>query len=163
MTRVIGIDIGGTAIKLGLFASDGSCDRSLTLPTPQPATPTAVLEAMVEAIAPLVSASGNIKAIGVGLPGPTDATGRVSTVAINLSNWQNVPLADWLEEKTGLPAILANDANCAALGESWQGAGRCVDNLIKLTSNIGVGGAAISTAGCLQALMGRGGIGASLL
>lgn len=143
MTRVIGIDLGGTAIKLGLFASDGSCDRSLTLPTPQPATPTAVLEAMVEAIADLVSASANIKAIGVGLPGPTDATGRVSKVAINLSNWQNVPLADWLEEKTGLPAILANDANCAALGESWQGAGRGVNNLIMLTLGTGVGGAVI--------------------
>lgn len=143
MTGVIGIDLGGTAIKLGLFASDGSCDRSLTLPTPQPATPTAVMDAMVEAIATLKSSSTNIEAIGVGLPGPTDAAGRISKVAINLTDWQNVPLAHWLEDKTGLPAVLANDANCAALGETWLGAGRGVNNSIMLTLGTGVGGAII--------------------
>ncbi len=144
MTRVIGIDLGGTAIKLGLFASDGSCDRTLTVPTPQPATPKAVLDAMVEAIATLnFQHDLELKAIGVGLPGPTDAAGRVSKVAINLTDWQNVPLADWLEEKTGLPAVLANDANCAALGETWLGAGRGVQNSIMLTLGTGVGGAVI--------------------
>ncbi|MDY6805796.1 MAG: ROK family protein [Cyanobacteriota bacterium] len=143
MTGVIGIDLGGTAIKLGLFASDGSCDRSLTVPTPQPATPTAVMDGMVEAIATIKSSSTNIEAIGVGLPGPTDAAGRVSKVAINLTDWQNVPLADWLEDKTGLPAVLANDANCAALGETWLGAGRGINNSIMLTLGTGVGGAII--------------------
>lgn len=143
MTEVIGIDLGGTAIKLGLFASDGSCDRSLTVPTPQPATPTAVMDEMLEAIATLKSSSTNIKAIGVGLPGPTDAAGRISKVAINLTDWQNVPLADWLEDKTGLPAVLANDANCAALGETWLGAGRGIKNSIMLTLGTGVGGAII--------------------
>lgn len=64
-------------------------------------------------------------------------------MAINLSGWDNVPLADWLEAKTGKPTILANDANCAGLGEAWLGAGRKFQNLILLTLGTGVGGAII--------------------
>jgi len=55
----------------------------------------------------------------------------------------NVPLADWLEAKTGLPTVLANDANCAGLAEAWLGAGRQFRNLILLTLGTGVGGAII--------------------
>ncbi len=82
-------------------------------------------------------------AIGVGTPGPADAAGRIARVAINLAGWHDIPLADWLEAKTGLPTILANDANCAGLGEAWLGAGRWFRNLILLTLGTGVGGAII--------------------
>jgi glucokinase len=143
MTQVIGIDLGGTAIKLGRFSADGICHQSLTVPTPQPATPEAVLAAMVDAISEFNPVENAIKAIGIGTPGPADATGRIARVAINLKNWQNVPLADWLEYKTGLPTILANDANCAGLGEAWLGAGCHFNNLILLTLGTGVGGAII--------------------
>ncbi|HEY9812513.1 MAG TPA: ROK family protein [Candidatus Sericytochromatia bacterium] len=140
-SEVIGIDLGGTAIKLGRFLEDGTCLQSLSVPTPQPATPTAVVDAMVDAIASLGTESAI--AIGVGTPGPVDATGRIAQVAINLAGWHDVPLADWLEEKTKLPTILANDANCAGLGEAWLGAGRKFRNLILLTLGTGVGGAII--------------------
>ncbi|MEL4893925.1 ROK family protein [Crocosphaera sp. Alani8] len=139
---VIGLDLGGTAIKLGQFLVDGTCINSLTVPTPQPATPPAVLEAMVEAIAHLAPDAGCL-ALGVGTPGPADKNGRIAKVAINLAGWQNVPLADWLEEKTGLPTTIANDANCAGLGEAWLGAGQDYQNLIVLTLGTGVGGAII--------------------
>ena len=142
MTQVIGIDLGGTAIKLGRFTADGTCLQSLTVPTPQPATPTAVFLVIVDAIAQIDPQQQTI-AIGVGTPGPVDATGRIAQVAINLAGWQDVPLADWLETKTGLPTILANDANCAGLGEAWLGAGRHWQNLILLTLGTGVGGAII--------------------
>ena len=99
--QVIGLDLGGTAIKLGRFSQDGSCLQSLSVPTPQPATPEAVLAAMVEAIAQVDPAEQS-RAIGVGTPGPTDADGRIAKVAINLANWRDIPLADWLEVKTGL-------------------------------------------------------------
>ena len=151
MTQVIGIDLGGTAIKLGRFSEDGTCHQSLTVPTPQPATPEAVLATMTDAILQLQTppflkggqGGDQIRAIGIGTPGPVDAIGRIARVAINLKNWHNVPLADWLEAKTGLPTILANDANCAGLGEAWLGAGKNFKNLILLTLGTGVGGAVI--------------------
>ena len=94
-SQVIGIDLGGTAIKLGRFTTDGNCLQSLSVPTPQPATPTDVVEAIVNAI-PLIDPQGYSKAIGIGTPGPVDATGRIAVVAINLANWHDVPLADLL-------------------------------------------------------------------
>jgi glucokinase len=141
-SQVIGIDLGGTAIKLGRFATDGTCLQSLTVATPQPATPEAVMAEIVDAIAQIDNQNHTI-AIGVGTPGPADAAGRIAKVAINLSGWHDVPLADALEAKTGKPTIIANDANCAGLGEAWLGAGRRFQNLILLTLGTGVGGAII--------------------
>lgn len=141
-SQVLGIDLGGTAIKLGRFDRQGTCLQSLTVPTPQPATPQAVLAAMVDAIHQ-VDPLGESGAIGVGTPGPADATGRVARVAINLTDWRDVPLADWLEAKTSKPTVLANDANCAGLGEAWLGAGRPFRDMILLTLGTGVGGAVV--------------------
>ena len=140
MKQVIGIDIGGTTINLGRFAFDGSCSEFLSIATPQPATP----ESVVKAIAPVLkqlSQEYNCQAIGIGMPGPTDKTNRIAKIGINLPDWENIPLAQWLENVTGLPTTLANDANCAAIGEAWLGAGRNIDNFILLTLGTGVGGA----------------------
>lgn len=142
MSEVIGIDLGGTAIKLGRFGEDGTCYQTLTMPTPQPATPQAVMAALADAIEQIDPDKKSL-AIGVGVPGPVDVTGRISEVAINLSNWHNVPLAEWLENKIDRPTILANDANCAGLGEAWLGAGQQFRDLILLTLGTGVGGAII--------------------
>ena len=139
---VIGLDLGGTAIKLGQFLEDGTCINSLTVATPQPSTPEAVAKTMIQAIAQLTPQQ-NCIALGIGTPGPTDKTGRIAKVAINLAGWQDVPLADWLEKATGLPTTIANDANCAGLGEAWLGAGKDYQNLIMLTLGTGVGGAII--------------------
>ncbi|MEB3145163.1 MAG: ROK family protein, partial [Cylindrospermopsis raciborskii 1523720] len=122
MELVIGIDLGGTSIKLGVFDPNGNCLRTIILQTPKPATPQAVLSTMLEGINSLIEQNGTILALGVGTPGPVDAAGRVAKVAINLEGWDNVPLAEWLETRTGIPTILANDANCAGLGEAWLGA-----------------------------------------
>ncbi|MDK3160105.1 ROK family protein [Kamptonema cortianum] len=138
----IGIDIGGSAVKLGRFDEQGNCQQSLKVETPQPATPEAVTAVVVDAIAQ-IDPQGDCSAIGVGVPGPVDPTGKISQIAINLKNWRDVPLGQWLEEKIGKPTILANDANCAGLGEFWIGAGRSFQNLILLTLGTGVGGAII--------------------
>ncbi len=141
--QVIGIDIGGSSIKLGRYDVAGHCYQSLNVPTPQPATPEAVLDILLQSIPQIASNVKNIQGIGIGVPGPVDVTGRIAQIAINLAHWRNVPLADELEEKVGLPVILGNDANCAGLGEVWLGAGRGLQNVIVLTLGTGVGGAII--------------------
>ena len=139
--EVIGIDIGGTTISIGCFVADGSCTDSVTVATPKPAIP----ETVVNAIAPVVKklhSYHNLLGIGVGMPGPTDENNRIAKIAINLPGWDhNVPLADWLETETNLITIVENDANCAAIGEFWLGAGRNFQNFILLTLGTGVGGA----------------------
>lgn len=140
MKQVIGIDIGGTTINLGRFLADGTRTEYLSIATPQPATP----EAVVNAIAPILkqlSQEYNCQAIGIGMPGPTDNTNRIARVGINLPHWENVPLAQWIENLTDLPTTLANDANCAAIGEAWLGTGKDIANFILLTLGTGVGGA----------------------
>jgi glucokinase len=140
--EVMGIDLGGSAIKLGRFGPDGHCRAELTLATPQPATPEAVVAAIVAGINQ-IDPDRQTRAIGLGTPGPADAAGRVARVGINLQGWQEVPIADLLEGQTGRPTIVANDANCAGLGEAWLGAGRAFQDMVLLTLGTGVGGAII--------------------
>ena len=139
--EVVGIDIGGTTINIGCFQKDGTCTESVTVATPKPAIP----EAVVNAIAPVVRKlqnHHNLLGIGVGMPGPTDDNNRIAKIAINLPGWDhNVPLADWLEAETNLVTTVENDANCAAVGEFWLGVGRNFNNFILLTLGTGVGGA----------------------
>jgi glucokinase len=143
MEEVIGVDLGGTSIKIGRFAPDGRCIKHFSVPTPQPSTPEAVMDAMVKGISQLVSSFDKLQGIGVGTPGPVDAAGRVARLAINLEGWTDIPIAGWLQARTGLPTVLGNDANCAGLGEAWLGAGRAYKNMILLTLGTGVGGAII--------------------
>jgi glucokinase len=140
VVHVIGIDLGGTAIKAGCFTPQGECLQWLNVATPQPATPDRVLTALCDLITQL-DPHHQAAAIGVGIPGPTDHAGRIAKISINLDGWDHVPLADWIEGQTQRPTILANDANCAGLGEAWLGAGRGFMNFILLTLGTGVGGA----------------------
>lgn len=137
--RVVGVDLGGTAIKLGLFLQDGTCLKSISVPTPQPANPKPVVEAIAFGVKQL-NYDFTCSAIGLGVPGPTDKTRRIAKKSINLPGWDDVPVADWLEAQTGLTTVLENDANCAAIGEAWLGAGRQFKNFILLTLGTGVGG-----------------------
>lgn len=153
--QVLGIDLGGTAIKLGRFLEDGTCLQSLSLPTPQPALPIAVFKALIQGIHLLKTE--HCIAIGIGTPGPSDKTGRIAKLAINLPEWVNIPLADWVEKETCLPTTLSNDANCAGLGEAWLGAGRRFQNFILLTLGTGVGGAVFLNGELFTGLQGAGG------
>jgi glucokinase len=139
INQVIGIDLGGTAIKLGRFLKDGTCLETISLATPQPANPEAVVKAIAQGVQQLnLNRTG--KAIGLGMPGPTDKARRIARKSINLPGWDDVPVADWLEAQTGLPTVLENDANCAAIGEAWLGAGKAFTDFILLTLGTGVGG-----------------------
>ena len=139
MENVIGVDVGGSAIKMGVFVRDGTCLEAISLDTPQPANPKPVVNAIALGIKQLQQ-DFNCQAIGLGMPGPTDNSRRVARKSINLPGWDDVPVADWLEAQTGLPTVLENDANCAAIGEAWLGAGRKFKDFILLTLGTGVGG-----------------------
>lgn len=140
--QLIGVDVGGTALKLGRFRQDGTLLEALTVPTPQPAMPGAVTVAIVAAIEQL-DPQHLAPLVGIGHPGPSDRTGRVARLAINLPGWRDVPLADWLEPLLRRRVTCANDANCALLGERWQGAARTAANVVLLTLGTGVGGAVL--------------------
>jgi glucokinase len=137
--ELIGIDIGGTAIKLGRFDRQGNLLAEANVPTPQPQVPGAVTQAVVEAVAEL-DPRRRADRVGIGLPGPADRQGRIARLAINLPLWRRIPLADWLEPQLERPVVLANDANCALLGEAWRGAAVGMPDVILLTLGTGVGG-----------------------
>ncbi|MFM7266000.1 MAG: ROK family protein [Cyanobium sp.] len=140
--QLIGVDLGGTAIKLARFRQDGELLAEGQCPTPQPALPGAVTMAIVEAIDAL-DPQRLADRVGIGHPGPSDRAARVARIAINLPGWREVPLADWLESQIGRPVTLANDANCALLGERWRGAAQEASDALLLTLGTGVGGAVL--------------------
>ena len=136
---VLGVDLGGTAIKLGLFSLEGELLAEHQRPTPQPATPGAVCVEIVDAIGSL-DPDGLASVVGIGLPGPMDAEARVARVCINLPGWEEVPLAAWLEPRLQRRVTLANDGNCALVGEAWKGAAQGCRDVVLLTLGTGVGG-----------------------
>ena len=137
--QVIGVDLGGTAIKLARIRADGTVLVEAQVPTPQPAMPGVVTMALCEAIEQ-IDPEHAAEAVGIGLPGPMDVTARVARVCNNLPGWEDVPLADWLESRLNRRVTLANDGNCAVVGEAWLGAARGVDDVVLLTLGTGVGG-----------------------
>ena len=139
MSQLIGIDLGGTAIKLGRFDRQGALLAELQVPTPQPAMPGAVAVALADAVQQL-DPDRLAPLVGIGLPGPMDAAGRVARVCINLPGWQQVPLAEWLEPQLQRRVTLANDGNCALVGEAWRGAAQGFRDVLLLTLGTGVGG-----------------------
>ena len=140
--QVIGVDIGGTGLKMGRFDQSGTLLGELEVPTPKPATPGAITSELVKAIAQL-DPQRDADAVGIGLPGPMDRSGRVAQVCINLPGWEQVPLAAWLEPRLQRPVTMANDGNCAVLGEQWLGAASGIEDVVMLTLGTGVGGGVI--------------------
>jgi glucokinase len=136
---LIGVDLGGTAIKLGLFSPDGDTLATAEVSTPQPAIPGGVTMAIAEAVEDL-DPQRSAGRVGIALPGPMDAAGRVARVCINLPGWQQVPLADWLEPQLGRRVTLVNDGNAALMGEVWKGGARGYNAVLLLTLGTGVGG-----------------------
>jgi glucokinase len=135
MTCVLAIDIGGTKLAAALVDEAGSLLRTATRPTPR----TEVLSALAALIAEVTDGGPPPHAVGVGCAGPLDlATGTVSPV--NLPSWRGFPLRDELGTLTGLPTVLAGDAQCMALGEHWLGAGRGSAALLGVVVSTGIGG-----------------------
>ncbi len=145
---IVGVDLGGTSINVGIVPFDGS--RVLAMrssPTGADKGPkhvvdriiTMIREAMRDAAKEASIPDDGFIGIGLGSPGPLDrATGTVIETP-NLG-WRNFPLRDLVSNAIGLPGELDNDANCATLGEWWAGAAQGIDHVIGVTLGTGIGG-----------------------
>ena len=147
---LVGVDLGGTNIVVGVLPIDGGTGEVLALrsvPTDAQRGAKYVVDRIIhlvdEAINDVLGRYGgdrdDFAGVGIGSPGPLD---RDTGTVINTPNlgWRNFPLRDLISNGTGLPATLDNDANCATYGEWWLGAGRAVDTLVGLTLGTGIGG-----------------------
>jgi glucokinase len=148
MRFVVGVDLGGTNLRVGTVAEDGSALHCLRKEhTALGGGPGGTVEQIVRLVGESLSATREelgqsdleVVGVGIGSPGPLDTeSGRVLTTP-NLG-WIDMPLRDMVSEGIGLPATLDNDANCAILGEWWRGAAQGGRVVVGLTIGTGIGG-----------------------
>lgn len=143
----VGLDVGGSSMKAGVVDDHGNPLASVSLPTEASRGQEFGLARMAESIRQAVAAAGlsltDVAAIGVATPGTMDIPAGVILDPPNLKPWQNVPVRDYVQKTFGLPTAFQNDANAAALGEFWAGAGRDVNSMVLFTLGTGVGGGII--------------------
>src|SRR5262245_17196484 len=159
----VGLDVGGTTMKGGVVDDDGRSLGKVSLPTEAHRGQAAGLERMCETIRAAVDEAGiglaDVAAIGVATPGTMDIPAGVILDPPNLKPWQNVPVRDHVHRAFGLPTAFQNDANAAAMGEFWVGAGRSTHSMALFTLGTGVGGGIVIDG---QVLTGRHSHGAEL-
>ncbi|MCR4319606.1 MAG: ROK family protein [Candidatus Brocadiaceae bacterium] len=140
----IGIDLGGTNLKAGIVDRDGKIHHRLSIRTDNNADPQTISNQIFELIAKVGAgfkpALTNIIGIGLGSPGLVDKKGETILFSPNLPLWRNIPIKRMVSERFSVPCVLENDANAAAWGEKWVGAGREADSLVMLTIGTGIGG-----------------------
>ncbi len=161
MKYCFGADIGGTTVKLGLFTVSGDIVDKWEIPTHTENEGEAVLPDIAESLKKKIVEKDlereDIVGIGVGVPAPVGSDGIVKNTA-NLG-WGYKEVKRELEELAGLSVMVGNDANVAALGEMWVGAGNGQKNMIMVTLGTGVGGGAIIDG---KPLIGANGAGAEI-
>lgn len=142
----IGIDLGGTNLRAAAFDESGKLLKKVAGHTPVAAGPQAVIADMATSADELRDEFGreSLAGIGVGVPGNIHMERGVVLVWNNVPAFNGYPTRDELSARLNTPVILENDANSAALGERWAGAGQGVDDLVLLTLGTGIGGGIIS-------------------
>ena len=139
----IGVDLGGTNLRIAAIDEQGTLMEKITLGTKTVFGRDQVLNNMCDAIqqtSEKYRASANLLGVGIGVPGIIDMQTGMMRESPNLPGWADYPVRAEIERRLGAPVILENDANCAAFGEKWLGAGRQVNDLAMLTLGTGVGG-----------------------
>jgi glucokinase len=143
----IGLDVGGSSMKAGVVDDTGRPLSGVSLPTEAHRGQEFGLDRMCETIRAAAVAADmdmrQIAAVGVATPGTMDLKAGVILDPPNLKPWQNVPVRDHVRGVFGVPTAFENDANAAAYGEFWAGAGRSVRSLVMFTLGTGVGGGII--------------------
>jgi glucokinase len=141
----IGVDMGGTNLRAAAISQDGKMIEKIAGSTAMQAGPDAVVADMVRSIKALEARLGStdLAGVGVGVPGFINMRAGVIAGWAQNPSFQGYPMRDRIEQGLGTKVILENDANSAALGETWMGAGRGVQDLVLLTLGTGIGGGII--------------------
>ncbi len=143
---LLGIEIGGTKLQLGIGQGGGELAALLRRPVDPSRGAAGILDQIESGLPDLIRQAGltgqPIRSIGVGFGGPVDAAqGRIER-SYQVPGWEGFPLADWLRDRFAVPAVVVhNDADTAGLAEARFGAGRGCSPLLYLTVGSGIGGA----------------------
>lgn len=152
MKKVLGVDIGGTKIRMGVVNEQGEVLVDKTIPTILPLYP--YLEEQILAI---INDVPDISGIGIGTRGMVDAETGVITFETEMPGWQGTPVKALLEAATGLPVEINNDANCAALAEARLGAAAEYKQVVCLTVGTKLGGGIVLDGKVMNGINGGGG------
>ncbi len=155
----IGVDLGGTNLRAAAVTPAGEVLEEFAIPTRAGSGPDSIVERIVEGVVEVREGHSGSELIGIGAGVPGLIRMETGTIARapNLEGWEEFPLKKRLEEKLDLPVIVENDANAAALGEVWLGAGHDVDDLILLTLGTGIGGGIVYQGRIIHGYLGMAG------
>lgn len=151
-----GVDIGGTATKLGAFSPEGRLLDKWEIPTDTAEHGSRIMPHIAAEILRYAGAADRIVAVGVGVPGPVRQDGYVSR-CVNLGWGDFNPARDLSAQLVGVPVFAGNDANVAAMGEYWQGGGQGCRSLVFITLGTGVGGGVVLDGRMVYGSKGLGG------
>ncbi len=139
----VGIDLGGTSVKIGLVDDQGRPLCWHSIPTEVERGPEDAAKRMGQAVRDVIQQAGvpaaDVAGVGLGSPGILDYRAGTMVNPTNFPGWNGFPIRQRVAEHCGLPVTLANDASAAAYGEFWAGAGRGFSSLVMLTLGTGVG------------------------
>ncbi|HEO1900395.1 TPA: ROK family glucokinase [Streptococcus agalactiae] len=159
--KLLGIDLGGTTIKFGILTLEGEVQGKWAIETNTLENGRHIVSDIVESLKHRLSLYGLTKddflGIGMGSPGAVDRTSKTVTGAFNL-NWADTQeVGSVIEKEVGIPFFIDNDANVAALGERWVGAGANNPDVVFVTLGTGVGGGVIADGNLIHGVAGAGG------
>ncbi len=159
--KIIGIDLGGTSVKLAILTTVGEIQEKWSIKTNILDEGSHIVPDIIDSIKHRFETYGLTKedflGIGMGSPGVVDSEAGTVIGAYNL-NWKTLQLVkDQFESALGLPFFIDNDANVAALGEQWVGAGNNNPNVVFMTLGTGVGGGVIAAGNLIRGVKGAGG------
>jgi glucokinase len=156
----IGVDMGGTNLRIAAITTEGQLLEKITLGVKVALGRDYVIGEMCDAIHRLTEqyrTSGRFIGAGIGVPGIIDVESGMMRLSANLPGWSDYPVRDEIERRLGARVFLDNDANVAALGEKWLGAGRDANNMAMLTLGTGIGGAIVLNGKLFYGMSGMAG------
>jgi glucokinase len=155
----IGVDLGGTNLRVAAIDATGAVMKRISLPAAYDAGPKRVVDDIVTAVKDIRSrfTADSLLGVGIGVPGYIDMHAGIVIGAANLPGFEGFRIRDEIQRHLSTNIILENDANAAALGEMWMGAGRDVKDMILLTLGTGIGGGIIIDGKVLHGTHGMAG------